>query len=192
MISITPSMSKYLRVTLASNPDQGAVYSLAKISNPDGFDRDVPFRRTFDRDALLVENYIPNLCLVHREGCFHRSGYFDENLPVLEDWDLLIRLSAVTRFGYVPTVTGEYVFSNERNRKLPSRLETTKKLYEKYFFLTKNPIEVANQQCARLAHLSHIVQVSIAGNNNQQNLASRSCRIQRSLVYCMRGSLVIR
>lgn len=172
-----PQHVEILAGYLASNPNRGAVYSLAKISNHDGFDRDVPFRRTFDRDALLVENFIPNLCLVHREGCFHRTGYFDENLPVLEDWDLLIRLSAVTRFGYVPTVTAEYVFSNERNRNLPSRLETTKKLYEKYFFLAKEPNEVANKQCTRLARLSHIVQASITESIKKQNLANRSRRI---------------
>jgi glycosyltransferase involved in cell wall biosynthesis/UDP:flavonoid glycosyltransferase YjiC (YdhE family) len=159
---------------LSSNPDQGAVYSLAKIANPAALDRDVPFRQAFDRDALLVENYIPNLCLLHRTECFLQAGYFDEDLPVLEDWDLFIRLSAVTRFGYVPTVTAEFVFSNERNRNSANILETTRSLYEKYFFLAEEPDVVAEKQRAKLAQLLKISQVSRTEKDYPQKAARRS------------------
>lgn len=171
-----PQHVEILASYLNSNPDQGAVYSLAKISNPAALDldRDVPFRRAFDRDALLVENYIPNLCLLHRAECFLRAGYFDEDLLLLEDWDLLIRLSAVTRFGYVPTVTAEYVFSNQRNRNIASILETTRRIYEKHFYLAEKPDEVADRQRAKLAHLLKIPKVSRAEKNNKQKSARRS------------------
>ncbi len=162
---------------LSTNPGHGAVYSLARISNPAVLDGDVPFRRAFDRDALLVENFIPNLCLLHRADCFQQAGYFDESLPVLEDWDFLIRLSAVTLFGYVQTVTAEYVFSNERNRRSASILETTTRLYEKYFYLAESPNEVADSQRDKLAQLSKIPKVGSTEKINAQKSARRSLMI---------------
>lgn len=168
-----PQHVEILAGYLDNNPDHGAVYSLAKISNPAALDSDVPFRRAFDRDALLVKNYIPNLCLIHRAECFLQAGFFDEDLPILEDWDFLIRLSAVTRFGYVPTVTAEYVFSNKRNRNISNSLETTRRLYEKYFYLAEEPDEVADRQRASLAHLRKIVKLSLEEKNTPVKSANR-------------------
>jgi glycosyltransferase involved in cell wall biosynthesis len=172
-----PQHVEILAGYLSTNPGHGAVYSLARISNPAVLDGDVPFRRAFDRDALLVENFIPNLCLLHRAECVDRAGYFDEDLPVLEDWDFLIRLSAVTPFGYVQTVTAEYVFSNERNRSNASILEATTRLYEKYLYLAENPDEVADSQRDKLARLSKIPKVVSTEKINTQKSARRSLMI---------------
>jgi GT2 family glycosyltransferase len=73
--------------------------------------RDVPYASDFDPDALLLTNFIPMLCVVHRRDCViggREERLFDETLPVLEDWDLFIRLSRRFRFQHVPRVTCEF------------------------------------------------------------------------------------
>lgn len=67
--------------------------------------QDVPYAQTFDRDRLLMTNYIPVLCLMHERACLDEVGGFDESLGVLEDWDLWIRLSRRWEFRCVPRVT---------------------------------------------------------------------------------------
>jgi glycosyltransferase involved in cell wall biosynthesis/Flp pilus assembly protein TadD len=59
----------------------------------------------FSRDAFLVNNYIPILCVMHRRDCLDTAGMFDETLPVLEDWELWIRMSRHFDFLHVPKVT---------------------------------------------------------------------------------------
>ncbi|HET6149957.1 MAG TPA: glycosyltransferase [Polyangia bacterium] len=72
--------------------------------------RDIPYASDFDPDALLFTNYIPILCVLHRRECVEAvagpgGALFDETLPVLEDWDLWIRLSRRFPFLRVPRVT---------------------------------------------------------------------------------------
>jgi len=71
---------------------------------------DVPYSSDFDPDALLLTNYIPMLCVLHERACAEAvagagGDLFDETLPVLEDWDLWIRLSRRYAFVHVPRVT---------------------------------------------------------------------------------------
>lgn len=47
----------------------------------------------FDFNMLQVSNYIPVNCLAHPRAIVAETGDFDEQLPSLEDWDFLIRLS---------------------------------------------------------------------------------------------------
>ena len=79
---------------------QGGVYETVK--------RDVPCSFDFDRERILRENFIPVLCFLHRRSCWEAVGGFDESLPVLEDWDLWIRLSRRFRFRHVARVTCEF------------------------------------------------------------------------------------
>jgi len=55
---------------------------------------DSVYRFDYQMPALLVGNYIPLPCLVHRRDCLDATGVFDEELITHEDWDLLIRLAA--------------------------------------------------------------------------------------------------
>jgi hypothetical protein len=48
----------------------------------------------FDRAALLSANYIDLNTLVCRKAAIDQAGGFDESLAALEDWDLLLRLTA--------------------------------------------------------------------------------------------------
>ena len=59
----------------------------------------------FDRDALLVNNYIPILAVLHRRDLVDELGGFDTSFEVLEDWELWVRWSRKHDFHRVPKVT---------------------------------------------------------------------------------------
>jgi glycosyltransferase involved in cell wall biosynthesis len=75
----------------------------------------VPLRRQtflpglrYSRHLLLVRNYIPiNAWGVRRES-LAAAGRFDEALPYLEDWDLLLRLSSLGPFQATGRMSAEY------------------------------------------------------------------------------------
>jgi LmbE family N-acetylglucosaminyl deacetylase len=71
-------------------------------------ERRLPYSRDFDPDMLLVDNYIPFNTLLVERGLFAAAGPFDPSLPFFEDWDYLIRLSAVAPFHHLARVTCEY------------------------------------------------------------------------------------
>lgn len=75
--------------------------------------RDVPYSSDFDPDQLLVRNFIPTLCILHETSCLEDTGLFDETLPVLEDWDLWIRMSRKYPFRHVRKVTCEFAWRTD-------------------------------------------------------------------------------
>lgn len=85
-----------------------AVYVLEGEAGWTCVSRDTPYARDFDADRLLVDNYIPLNTLLIDKSLLAAAGPFDRTLDIFEDWDLLIRLSALTPFHHVPRVTCEY------------------------------------------------------------------------------------
>ena len=71
-------------------------------------ERRLPYSRDFDPDVLRVDNYIPFNTLLIERRLFAEAGAFDFSLPFFEDWDFLIRLSAITPFHHLAQVTCEY------------------------------------------------------------------------------------
>jgi LmbE family N-acetylglucosaminyl deacetylase len=71
-------------------------------------ERRLPYSRDFDPDVLRVDNYIPFNTLLIERRLFGQAGPFDSSLPFFEDWDFLIRLSALTPFHHRAQVTCEY------------------------------------------------------------------------------------
>ncbi|HEX9163835.1 MAG TPA: PIG-L family deacetylase [Thermoanaerobaculia bacterium] len=65
------------------------------------------FGGDFDRDILLVDNYIPLPTLLAERDAFLDSGGFDPAFDLFEDWDFLIRLSQRGEFTHVPRITCE-------------------------------------------------------------------------------------
>jgi len=65
------------------------------------------FEQDFDRELLLVDNYIPLPTLLIPRASFLDLGGFDPEFDLFEDWDFLIRLSARGDFLRVPRVTVE-------------------------------------------------------------------------------------
>ncbi|MBV8153358.1 MAG: glycosyltransferase [Candidatus Eremiobacteraeota bacterium] len=65
--------------------------------------------RDFHPDDIFVANLSPIHTIVHRRDLFDRFGYFDEELPVTDDWELWLRASVRgARFVRVDRVTCEY------------------------------------------------------------------------------------
>ena len=66
------------------------------------------FGQNFDKNRLLVENYIPVINVVHRRDCIEEVGLFDEGLRTHEDWDLWIRMSQKFDFCHIRRKTAEF------------------------------------------------------------------------------------
>ena len=62
----------------------------------------------FDRELIREKNYMPINCVMFSRSLFLRCGGFDENLSLLEDWDLWTRYAASTDFLFVPKTTCLY------------------------------------------------------------------------------------
>lgn len=65
------------------------------------------FEQDFDRELLLVDNYIPLPTLLVRRETFLELGGFDPDFDLFEDWDFLIRLAQRGTFAHVPRITCE-------------------------------------------------------------------------------------
>ena len=99
--------------------------------------RDRPYSYDFDAQRLLVQNYIPVLCLMHRRSCLDEVGMFDESLFVHEDWDLWIRLATVYPFAHIAQTTAEFTWrtdgSSMSSHDHDAFCRTTDIIYRKYF-----------------------------------------------------------
>ncbi len=71
-------------------------------------ERRLPYSRDFDADLLLFDNYIPFNTLLMERSLLLEVGALDEELPIFEDWDYLIRLSRLCEFHHLARVTCEY------------------------------------------------------------------------------------
>jgi LmbE family N-acetylglucosaminyl deacetylase/glycosyltransferase involved in cell wall biosynthesis len=65
------------------------------------------YARDFDRELLLVDNYVPLPTLLFRRSDFLDLGGFDPAFDLFEDWDFLIRLSQRGEFVHIPRITCE-------------------------------------------------------------------------------------
>ncbi|MGE0129566.1 MAG: glycosyltransferase [Blastocatellales bacterium] len=90
----------------------------------------------YDRNYLMVENYIPIHCWIHSRDVIDRIGGFDESLDLLEDWDFLLRLSSICDFQHVRIPTCEYRFSLDGANSLTTHrrrsLAAIRQVYEKH------------------------------------------------------------
>jgi LmbE family N-acetylglucosaminyl deacetylase len=65
------------------------------------------YAQDFDRELLLIDNYIPLPTLLVQREPYLALGGFDSAFDLFEDWDFLIRLSQRGDFLRVPRVTCE-------------------------------------------------------------------------------------
>ena len=63
---------------------------------------------SFNRSQLLQSNYIDLGIICHSKSVFDIAGGFDENLTRLVDWDIIIRMTALTTPIYIPKIVMEY------------------------------------------------------------------------------------
>lgn len=70
--------------------------------------RKIRFRQPFNRTFLTFNNYIPIQSIMFARELYEELGGFDEQLDLLEDWDMWVRYSMKTDFIYVDEVTSLY------------------------------------------------------------------------------------
>jgi hypothetical protein len=71
----------------------------------------------FNLHELYVDNVAPIHSIVHRRDLFDRFGYFDEHLPVTDDWEMWLRCAhGGARFLHVDRVTCEYSWRHDPTR----------------------------------------------------------------------------
>ncbi len=119
-----------LTQVLDQNPQIGAVYSdlYAVVFLKDKqtgqrypLHKEIHVSRDFNRDFMFYYNHVLHVSLVHRRSLGLAAGGYDENITVLDDWNINRKLAFLTDFKYVPELTGEYfipVGKSDRNSSL--------------------------------------------------------------------------
>jgi GT2 family glycosyltransferase len=117
--------------------------------------RDVPYAFDFDRERLLVDNFIPVLCFLHSREAFEEAGGFDESLSSHEDWDLWVRMSRRRRFRHIRRVTCEFRWSVDGGTMTSAGqrdfLRTARRIYDKIRHAEHPDREIVQKQEAALA-----------------------------------------
>ncbi len=112
--------------------------------------------KDYDSDELLIANYIPTPTWGHRRQLIQQVGLFDESMPVMEDWDYLIRLSRNTRFKKIHQCTVEVRQAKFRtDHTLPAvsgQLPGFQQIYGKY------PVTDTNLLALRQRLLQQVIQ----------------------------------
>jgi LmbE family N-acetylglucosaminyl deacetylase/glycosyltransferase involved in cell wall biosynthesis len=93
----------------ARGSSAAAWYSDAVSAFIDGNSRETLriYARDFDRELLLVDNYLPLPTMLFRRSDFLDAGGFDPAFDLFEDWDFLIRLAQRGDFVRVARITCE-------------------------------------------------------------------------------------
>lgn len=89
----------------------------------------------FSYNDLLVDNYIPLICLLFRADVLKASGGFDESFDLYEDWDLLLRLGKQYQFCHTAHVTAQYNLwsSAEQIANVEGKDDIRRKAYDQIF-----------------------------------------------------------
>jgi glycosyltransferase involved in cell wall biosynthesis len=111
---VYPNHLDAFAAAIDANPEAGVLYAdtvKAMVLRKDGQLHtlvrrpDPPFE--FSRPSLLVRNNLPIQAYVHHRRCLEEVGAVKAALDLLEDWDLLIRLSQRYDFVHIPRMTSE-------------------------------------------------------------------------------------
>jgi GT2 family glycosyltransferase len=95
-----------------------AAYAVTELRETGGRGRVAWRAAPFDRAALVERNYIDCIAMMHERSLLDEVGTFDESLRRAVDWDLWIRMSAVTDFTLVPFVASTYDVWEERDDRI--------------------------------------------------------------------------
>lgn len=98
--------------------------------------------RDWDDALMRSDDYLPPSAIGIRRTVFEAVGGFDESFRYSEDWELLLRVAAVTRLRRVPGVTVEVRLRETGNASAevnPERLDCLRRLAERHGFATPAP-----------------------------------------------------
>ena len=119
------------------------------------FQRQVIYSKEWSNDEILIDNFVPVLCVMHEKSYLEKSGKFDESLNRHEDWDLWIRLSRHHHFVHIKNVTCEFTRCENKSsmttQSLAPFLKTMTRIHKKYAdFAKKRPNILYAQTIKRL------------------------------------------
>jgi glycosyltransferase involved in cell wall biosynthesis len=87
----------------------------------------------FDRNLLLLRNFIGMSTFVHRRELFERYGGFDEALDSLEDWDMVLRYTAHAPAYRLPILAVRYRVVDDKRMSVVARVDKSKaSIYDKW------------------------------------------------------------
>ncbi|EEB73891.1 glycosyltransferase family 2 protein [Thermococcus sp. AM4] len=118
-------------------------------------------------DKILVLNFIDMSSILVKKNMIKNSGLFDEKLPRLQDWDILIRLAEKYNFVYIPqTLVISYVLSDSISVDYCKLLKAEMHLLKKYYPLFKQDkraiaqryyeIVLSSLKCKRMIQTNHL------------------------------------
>lgn len=119
----------------------------------------IRYNHPFNRLLLGYMNLFPIQSVMFSRELFEKYCGFDEELDVLEDWDLWLRYALHEDFLFVPEVTSVY-YTPFRNRKKKEREISLKKAEEKVknkhadYFVTLNMKQVNHDMDYVLNHFN--------------------------------------
>ena len=133
----------YTDAVMAQQEKQNGQYITVHLSQP--------YSSDFDNDKILVNNFIPILCVMHEKSCLDQIGLFDETLTTHEDWDVWIRLSRHFQFAHIPQATCEFTRREDgtttTSKNRADFIRTREIIYDKYWqYAENNPEILAAQQ----------------------------------------------
>jgi glycosyltransferase involved in cell wall biosynthesis len=125
--------------------------------------RDVPYSFDFDRDRILISNYIPVICVMHDGSCLETSGYFDENLATHEDWDLWVRMSRSYDFKHIPGTTCEFRWrfddTSMTNERRDDFLRTMRLIHDRYREYVQGKQNIIREQTSFIRRHARILKI---------------------------------
>lgn len=109
-------------VRIEYDPAQGGVLEQERI----------PVRSIdFSLEHLLLNNYIPFMCLLFDQAVLEEAGGLDERFDTCEDWDLLARIGKRHPFAHLPKITARYTFWSRDHQAInqPERIARGRLLF---------------------------------------------------------------
>lgn len=131
---LLPNALERLAGALDSSPEYGAAYCGWIETDGPGH---VIFRSELNSPTgnIFVDVCTRWLCIVHsvmvRRQCIAKSGLFDTDLTMYEDWNFNIRLAAHWQFVYVPEHLVEYRTWHSSSSTIKKNLSRQKRIYLK-------------------------------------------------------------
>ena len=84
--------------------------------------------------SLFEQDYIPLLSVMVRRSILDQVGIFDKSIRFCEDYDLLLRISKVSKFDYVENPVAVYrISSHQMSKNLTQAAEFVLKLKEQVY-----------------------------------------------------------
>lgn len=103
---------------------------------------------------IIRGNFVGTPTVLIRKKCFDRAGYFDVDLPRLQDWDLFIRVSMYYKFLLInkPLVLAHHQ-SDSISANKKALITAYKIIISKYFFIYKLQKNIASDLYVSLSRV---------------------------------------